>query len=464
MPYQPTLESVSNHQVPDWYHNAKLGIFIHWGLYSVPAWAPHGGDIGEVFQSGDMSQWFRHNSYAEWYMNTLRFEDSPTRAWHNQHYGENFDYDDFVPGFNSALKRWKPADMATLFSEVNARYVVLTSKHHDGFCLWKSDFPCPTKPNYHTRRDVVGELTAAVREAGMRMGIYYSGGLDWAFNDTRIQDIPDVWGTIVETPEFVEYSMAHWQELIDRYQPALMWNDIGYPQAADLGALFAYYYNAVPEGVINDRFKQRSDDMPSSVEEIMSRPGPHHDFVTPEYTQFDDIQTQKWETCRGIGHSFGYNRNEGDEQLLSERELVHMFVDIVSKNGNLLLNVGPMADGTIPENQADRLRSLGTWLDRNGEAIFDTRPWQRAESQTTQGLGIRFTKTESNLYATLLGRPSESEIAIEGLEPSSDASVQLLGRDEELTWRQNGSDLAVQLPDDLPEAPAHALQITGMGG
>lgn len=464
MLYEPTLESVSAHQVPDWYHDAKLGIFIHWGLYSVPAWAPHGGDIGELFRSGDMSDWFKYNSYAEWYLNTLKFDDGPTRAWHNENYGADFSYDDFAPDFNSALKRWNPADMASLFSEVNARYVVLTSKHHDGFCLWKSDFPCPRKSRYHTQRDVVGELTNAVRDAGLRMGIYYSGGLDWAFNETRIEDIKDVWGTIVETPEFVQYSVAHWKELIDRYQPSLMWNDIGYPQAADLGALFAYYYNNVPEGVINDRFTQRRDRTPQQGKELISPRGPHYDFVTPEYAQFDDIQPGKWESCRGIGHSFGYNRNEGDEQLLPKNELVHMFVDIVSKNGNLLLNVGPRADGSIPQNQGERLRGLGRWLDRNGAAIFNTRPWQRAESQTTQGLPVRFTQNSEGLYATLLGTPSESEIVIEGLDAPSDASIQLLGNDSALAWRQEGSDLAVQLPDDLPDSPAHALQITGVGG
>ena len=125
--------------------------------------------------------------------------------------------------------------MAALFSEVNARYVVLTTKHHDGFTLWQSDFPCPHKESYHAQRDVVGDLTEAVRDHGMRMALYYSGGLDWAFNESRIDDGPDVWGTIVQTPEFVEYSLAHWRELIDRYQPSIMWNDIGYPAAADLG-------------------------------------------------------------------------------------------------------------------------------------------------------------------------------------------------------------------------------------
>ncbi|MDE2747823.1 MAG: alpha-L-fucosidase [Chloroflexota bacterium] len=463
MTFEPTLESVRRHEVPDWYHNAKLGIFIHWGLYSVPAWAPAGGDIGEVFESGDMSDWFRVNSYAEWYLNSLKFDDGPTRAWHNKHYGAGFHYDDFKAGFNSALRRWNPSDMATLFREVNARYVVLTSKHHDGFTLWPSDIPCPRKSGYHTQRDVVGELTDAVRAEGLRMAIYYSGGLDWAFNEQRIEQVHDVWGTIVQTPEFVDYSVAHWKELIDKYKPSIMWNDIGYPAAADLGELFAYYYNSVPDGVINDRFTQSRDRAPTAGEPLSVPRGPHYDYVTPEYATFDEIQDGKWECCRGIGHSFGYNRAEGDAELLAEDEMIHMFVDIVSKNGNLLLNVGPMADGAIPDNQADRLRALGRWLDRNGEAIFDTRPWQRAEGKTSQGLDLRFTATEDTLYATLLGRPAESEIRIEQLEAPAGASLQLLGRDADLTWEQDGADLKIQLPD-LPDAPAHSIAIRGMGG
>ena len=459
MTYEATLESVRQHEPPAWYMGAKLGIFIHWGLYSVPAWAPHGGDIGEVFQSGDMSAWFRNNSYAEWYLNTLKFEDSPTRAWHNRQYGDRFAYDDFAPGFNAALKRWKADEMAALFAEVNARYVVLTTKHHDGFTLWRSEHACPRKPGYHTQRDVVGELTDAVRDQGLRMGLYYSGGLDWAFNEARIEDVADVWGTIVQSPEFVEYSLAHWRELIVRYQPALMWNDIGYPAAADLGELFAYYYNSVPEGVINDRFTQSRDSQPKEGEPLTVPRGPHYDYITPEYATFDEIQDIKWECCRGIGHSFGYNRNEGDEQLLGDAELIRMFVDIVSKNGNLLLNVGPMADGTIPPNQAERLRSVGRWLDVNGAAIFDTRPWQRADGRTTQGLDIRFTAGDEALYATLLGNPAESEIVIEGLEAPAGGTVRLLGRDGELRWRQEGADLWIELPGDMDDAAAHSLEI-----
>ena len=463
MKFEPTIESVRRREVPDWYMNAKLGIFVHWGLYSVPAWAPHGGDIGEVFQSGDMSDWFRNNSYAEWYMNTLKFPDSPTRAYHNQHYGADFAYDDFAADFNAAVAGWDANEMAALFKQAKARYVVLTSKHHDGFLLWNSDIPCPHKPNFLCKRDLVGDLTTATRAHGMKMALYYSGGLDWSWNEDRVNDAPDVWGTIVQDPAFVEYSVAHWKELIDRYQPAIMWNDIGYPKAANLGELFAYYYNSVPDGVINDRFTQARDQVPKAGEPMSPPRGPHYDFITPEYSTFDYIQAEKWECCRGIGHSFGYNRDEGDERLLAEDELIHMFVDIVSKNGNLLLNVGPRADGSIPENQAARLRALGGWLERNGEAIFDTRPWRRATGKTSQGLELRFTANDAAVYVTLLGQPSENEIVIEGLDAPDTARVQLLGTQSHLTWRQDGSDLAVQLPQAMPPAHAHSLKIAVTG-
>lgn len=463
MAFEPTIESVKTHQNPDWYMNAKLGIFIHWGLYSVPGWAPHGGDIAEILEQGGSREWFRSNSYAEWYLNSLKFEDGPTRDYHDKTYGSDFSYDSFADEFNKSVANWKPNEWADLFQTIGARYVVLTTKHHDGFTLWNTDIPCPHKANYFTQRDLVGDLTTAVRNQGMRMGLYYSGGLDWAFNEARIEDVKDVRGTIVEEPEFVEYSVAHWKELIDKYQPALMWNDIGYPAAADLGELFAYYYNNVQDGVINDRFTQRGDESSQADKPLIPRKPPHYDFITPEYTSFDDIQAEKWETCRGIGHSFGYNRNEGDEQLLALDELIHLFVDIVSKNGNLLLNVGPMPDGTIPENQANRLRSLGTWLDTNGDAMFDTHPWTRAEGKSTQGVGVRFTQKDNALYATLMATPSESNITIEGLEASDEATVHLLGHDEALTWSQSGSDLSIQLPENLANAPAHSLKLVGIG-
>ena len=462
MTFSPTLDSIKSHQLPQWYDDAKFGIFIHWGLYSVPGYAPLAGDIGKIIQEIGWQEWFRNNSYAEWYLNTLKFDDSPTRDYHNRTYGADFVYDDLVPHFNEAIQRWNPDSWADLFQRVGARYVVLTTKHHDGFNLWPTQHPCPRKPGYQAARDLVGELTQAVRAKGLRMGLFYSGGLDWSFNEARIEDLGSVFSTIVQEPEFVAYSLAHWRELIDRYQPALMWNDIGYPSAANLLELFADYYNAVPDGVINNRFTQfRAEQATLSPEEITQGYNPHYDFITPEYQQFDDIQTQKWETCRGIGHSFGYNRAEGDEQLIGETELVHMLVDIVSKNGNLLLNVGPMADGTIPENQQKRLETLGAWLAVNGEAIFGTRPWTVAASKTSDGLDVRFTRSGDAIYATLLGTPAATEITITGLQSTGDTQAQLVGG-AALAVQQTADGLRVTLPDTLPAAPAHSLKLTSV--
>ncbi|MFN2228956.1 MAG: alpha-L-fucosidase [Anaerolineae bacterium] len=455
MSYEPTLESVQQHTVPDWFHDAKLGIFVHWGLYSVPAWAPLSGELGKVIAEGGWDRWFAENPYAEWYMNSIRIDGSPSQRHHVETYGPGFDYRDFVPMFDQATQAWDPGAWADLFRQVGARYVVLTTKHHDGFLLWPSEHPNPFYEHYHAQRNLVGELTDAVRRRGMEMGLYYSGGIDWTFNDKVVQDISDLPKATPQQAAYVEYANNHWRELTDRYGPALMWNDIAYPAAADLNALFSYYYNHVPEGVINDRFSQRF-----SFSEGQIGGSQHYDFRTPEYTSFAETTPFKWEATRGIGASFGYNRNEGPEQYLSVSELVRSFVDIVSKNGNLLLNVGPTADGTIPDLQHERLEGLGRWLDVNGEAIFRTRPWVTAEGRTAAGTEIRFTKGGDSLYAILMDTPAKRRIAIEGLHAMEGSTVALLGHQEPLPWEQHGEAMVVTLPPGLPAAPAHALAIT----
>lgn len=445
--FEPNWESIRKHQTPEWFHDAKFGIFIHWGLYSVPAWAPPVGELGKV----DWNVWFKHNPYAEWYLNSLRIEDSPTRKHHEKTYGVNFDYLDFIPMFNRAVAAWNPDAMAEVFSTVGARYVVLTSKHHDGFTLWPSRVRNPhRRPNQqHAARDIVGELTRAVKARGMRMGLYYSGGLDWSFNLRPIVKVEDVADTILHTPEYARYADSHWRELIERYQPSVLWNDIGYPQQGDLEHILADYYNRFPDGAINDRFEIR----------LPGAPRRHHDFVTPEYKKMDDITDYKWETCRGLGYSFGYNQLEGPEHTLSEEALVHLLVDIVSKNGNLLLNVGPKADGSIPEIQLARLRALGKWLAVNGEAIYGTRPWKRAEGSTAEGLSVRFTRKGNALYAILLGTPKGRTVTLRSLAVPGGARVSLLGRSDRIGYETVAGDLKIELPRALPPVPAHALKI-----
>ena len=437
-------------QIPDWYAGAKLGIFVHWGLYSVPAWAPTTGSFDQVVESQGWPAWFRNNPYAEWYRNTLHIDGSPTAQHQAATYGADTPYEAFAPVFNEGLGDWDPADWATLFRDAGARYVVLTTKHHDGFLLWPSEHPNPHEHGWQTSRDLVGELASAVRDAGMRMGLYYSGGLDWTFNPLVIQDLPDLWQGIPQDDNYVAYADAHWRELIERYRPAVLWNDIGMPRAFPVRRLFTDYYAAVPDGLVNDRFA-----IGGTMEE-REHAAPF-DISTPEYRSYSEITPEKWESTRGIGFSFGYNMNEDDENLLSVEALIHLLVDVVSKNGNLLLNTGPMADGTIPPGQRERLEGLGSWLKTNGEAIFDTRPWRMAEGESGEGIPIRFTRSGDALYAILLGRPGETvTLSIPGLVEGTD--VRLLGNDVPLPHDTRGDQISVTMPRDRSDRPAHTLR------
>jgi alpha-L-fucosidase len=297
-------------------------------------------------------------------------------------------------------------------------------------------------------RDIVGELSAAVRERCMRMGLYYSGGFDWSVRPGPVASSLDALNVAPQSPEYIAYADGQWRELIARYEPAVLWNDIGYPTNADALALFAEYYNAVPDGVVNDRFSI----LPGLT---------HHDYSTPEFSVLADISPTKFETVRGMGRGFGYNRNEGDADLDSAEELIHLLIDVVSKNGNLLLNVGPLADGTIPPEQASRLRAIGAWLAVNGEAIFASRPWTRAASTTSDGTPVRFTASAdgATIYAIVMGPLPAGEVTISGVDvvPSR---VRLLGSSTPLVATATAGDVRIGLPGAVEEQPAYAFALT----
>ncbi len=439
--YEPTLDSLNHHPLPQWYSDAKLGIFIHWGLYSVPGWAPL------VHPNHDFTSldYIKNNPYAEWYLNTVRIEGSPTQAYHREHYGADYDYYNFAPIFDKETQKWNPDAWAEVFRDAGAKYVVLTSKHHEGFTLWPSSTPNPTLPaeRQHATRDLVGELTNAVRKAGLRMGLYYSGGYDWTFVPGPITKPEEYESVQPQTEAYGKYADAHMRELIQRYKPAVLWNDINYPKSGHPLEIMAEYYNIVPDGVIDDRFGVK-----------------HSDFKSPEYETLKQISPTKWEECRGLGRSFGYNRAEGEAETIAPDELIYHFVDIVSKNGNLLLDVGPEADGTIPPVQMSRLVALGAWLKQNGEAIYGTHPWTRADGETTDGLRVRFTQKDSSVYATLLGQPKTGTVTIKSLTPKAGSKITLLGEKSPLVWSQQGDDLKVTLPGKLPGNYAYVLRLT----
>ena len=462
--YLSTLPSVRQHPLPDWYQDAKFGIFVHWTISSVPAYAPTGlGDISHIFAKKSEAYGYTNQPYAEWYLNSLRIKGSPVYEYHRKTYGENYAYENFAQTFNEESRQWDPEAWADLFGQAGARYVVLVTKHHDGFLLWNSQYANPYMPDYRTTRDVTGELMHSVKANGMKMGLYYSSALDWTFSTQPILGFADLLSNGPTSREYLRYVENHWKELIDRYDPAILWSDIAYPPHGDLPELFAYFYNHNPEGVVNDRWFQLPTYffnpagkffLKRLAKRLMNAGGttlphvPHCDYRTTEYKNLTTQAPYKWESVRGIGNSFTYNQFEKPEDYLKAPELIRMLVDVVSKNGNLLLNVGPRPDGSIPQPQVEALQGIGRWLAVNGEAIYGTRPFTRASDETENGLKVAYTAKENTLYITLL-RPAKGEFRLLDLPVSDGSTLTLLETGQPIAWQKEGNAVHISLPTDL---------------
>jgi len=482
MDYQATWESVGEHPLPAWYDDAKLGIFLHWGLYSVPGWAPQVPDIQQMLHDRGPVSMLRNNPYAEWYRNTAQVEGSPTWKHHRQTWGEDFDYDDFVPLFDDGTAEADVDAIADVCSQAGARYVVLTTKHHEGFTLWPASQPHPAKGHYRAKRDLVGDMSEAVRANGMRMGLYYSGGYDWPYNDAVLKDPADAMLAVPTSPDYERYATAHVLELIERYEPSVLWNDVCWPAGGNLAELFASYYNTVPDGVINDRWLQPTAKRSKARDEItriggnvmqalwkhlpddaksLTFPGANwFDFNTPEYASFDDVREKKWESTRGVGHSFGANRNERPEDIVTATELIRSFCDIVAKNGNLLIGIGPDERGVIREEQIRPLRGLGEWLSRNGDAMYGTRPWHTPATTTTEGTDVRFTTNGDTVFALLCDLPGSRTFGLRGVNAGPDAKAVLLGDDLPLDVEERDGMLSITMPERVPVQAAYAVRLT----
>ncbi|MFI7108244.1 alpha-L-fucosidase [Nonomuraea sp. NPDC050227] len=382
--------------VPDWYRDAKFGVFVHWGLYSVPAWATArlpGEHVPVELE-------FSHHQYAEWHANTVRIPGSPARAFHEREYGVGTPYEDLADSWRA--EAFDPAAWMRLIAGSGARYVVPTAKHHDGFCLWDTATTAFSSARRGPRRDLIAELDRAARAAGLRFGLYYSGALDWHVSDfPPIQSMTDLFTLRRNDEAFARYCFEQAMELIDRHSPDVLWNDIDWPDSGkaagphSLQALFEHYYERVPEGIVNDRWGV-----------------PHLGSRTREYVSEQQTSPWVWEATRGLGQSFGFNRAEDERHLVRPDELVHLLVDTVAKNGNLLLNIGPRADGSLPESQVERLRHLGAWLAAHGEAIYGTRPWVRHAEPV--GDPVRYTAAPDGALHVIALDPAAGRLTLAG--------------------------------------------------
>jgi len=469
-PFRPDWESLQNYEVPDWYKDAKFGIFIHWGVYSVPAF-------------GD-----------EWYPRNMYLQGSDEYNHHLATYGPQtkFGYKDFIPMFKA--ENFNPTAWAELFKRAGAKYVVPVAEHHDGFAMYNSALSDWTAVKMGPHRDLIGELAKAVRAEGLHFGVS-SHRVEHDFFLGVGREIP----SDVNDPQYAAfYGPAHawlknasgspvsndftyisaaWAddwlardaELVESYHPEIVYFDwwIGQPSIrANLTRFAAFYYNSSLKygdhvGVINYKYWAMHE---------------HAAVLDLERGQLGEIRPLYWQTDTSVSNkSWGYIK---DDTFKSPEFIVHQLIDIVSKNGNLLMNIGPKPDGTIPAEVQQVLIAVGSWLNVNGEAIYGTRPWRiYGEGPTNVAAGsfhdtdttqfsaedFRFTTKGDVLYAIGLAWPKKQEAVIHSLAPSTGGepvkSVQLLGSDSTLQFDQRPDGLHVYLPSRSPSQYAYALRV-----
>lgn len=450
--YQPNWNSLNQRGIPEWFHQAKFGIFIHWGTYAVPSYAP-------VIPNSGLS-------YSEWYWYRIHEKQPDFWKFHQTHYGKDFPYQDFEKSFKADL--FDPQQWAQVFKESGAKYVVLTSKHHEGYCLWDSkEADRDWQRNWNAvtgtpHRDLLGDLTNAVRDAGLRMGYYYSL-YEW-FNPLWLTD---------KKAYVTQHMIPQFKDLVTTYKPSVIFSD-GEWELSDTAwhspELLAWLFNESPvakDVVVNDRWGNNTRGKNTGST-----------YSTSEYGSGMSADVV-WEESRGIGHSYGYNRMENLNDYKSSRELILILADIVSRGGNLLLDIGPTADGRIPVIMQQRLIDIGNWLQVNGEAIYNTtaykQPYQwssnnipqkkkasfMANYDITQQIKPRsdsayielfFTQKDKDIYAVV---PAFTPaIYIRNITLPSNTSISILGNNKKINWKQKGKDVVIDLsnwqPGDLP--------------
>jgi alpha-L-fucosidase len=441
-PYLPNVASLSTHPLPQWYADAKFGIFIHWGAYSVPHFATVGGP-------------------AEWYWEHLRNpkqddDGGATREHHKRVWGENFAYDQFIPLFKA--EAYDPVDWVKFLEAAGAKYFVLTSKHHEGLANFHTRVSNRNVLRMGPKRDLLGDLFKAARDhTQLKCGAYYSIGeffnpaaKDPPYNVYTNAPVPYT-GYVPVSSYVDDFMHPQMKELIDQYDPDILWGDGQWFFAPDghedeywhNESIIAYYYNhaanrPVPKGVVvNNRFS------------IMKANGDvWGDFGTPEQHTLKDLQASKWETCQTFAGSWGYNSMEPISRYKTGAQIIRLLADVVSKNGNMLFNIGPMHNGKIPQAMQDRLLEVGAWLRVNGEAIYGSRYWKQAEDGN-----VRFTTKAGKFYMIALDWPGNSLHITAPIPIGDDTKIRLLGSDgPPIEWKRSSGGIALSMPAGGPSA------------
>jgi alpha-L-fucosidase len=439
-PFQPTWESIrQNYKVPQWFIDGKFGIFMHWGLYSVPAYH---------------NEWYEKHMYAAF------------AAWHAQHFGpqDKFGYKDFIPLFT--CEKFNADDWAALFKNSGAKYVVPTAEHHDWFSLWNSDVSRWNAVKMGPKRDLIGELGAAVRKQGLKFGVsnhsieHYSfinpkPGLKTDLDDPKYADFYWTKRNDENVKKFLEAWVAKNIELIDKYQVDMLWFDNGVnPRLYDPVKLkvAAYYYN---------RAKEWGKEVSLSTKDHAYLAGSILDFEKVGRAPKDKILPGAWQVDDPIGSTWGYT---SDMRVTGANVVIGKLVDVVSKNGNLLLNLSPKSDGTIPEAQQQTLLETGKWLEINGDAIYGTHSWTQF-ADDAGGSGFRFTVKGDALYAIDLNAPKGPAVIAAlatGKASGKVDGVTMLGHPGKIAFTQDAQGLRVSLPFQAPSKYGFALKITGL--
>lgn len=456
-PYRADWNSLSAYRVPEWYKDAKFGIFIHWGIYSVPAFG------------------------NEWYSRNMYIQGSPEFEHHRKTYGDqkDFGYKDFIPLFKA--ERFEPKEWAELFKKAGARYVVPVAEHHDGFQMYDSEISRWNAAGMGPKRNVLGELSEEFNRRGMVNGasthriehwFFMGHGKEFESDITDAEqegdfywpamperDHYDLFSEPAPSKEFLEDWMIRTCELIDRYRIKILYFDwwIQHQSAKPyLQKIAAYYYNRAAEWGEEVVICYKHDAFMFGTA-----------LVDIERGQFADIQPFYWQTDTAIAkNSWCYTENNDFKKA---KDILCDLVDIVSKNGNLLLNVGPKADGTISDEDKAVLLEIGEWMEKNGEAIYGSRPWRIAaegptkvaEGQFTDGKDkvftaedFRFTVKGDSLYAICLHYPEDGRVTIKALG-EQDAShlpkfhgiikrIEILGFEEQPVWNRDGEGLHIE--------------------